>query len=672
MSGEREQAKIPQRQSNSGGFGPGRGSFSLAEKPKDFRQTMDKLLGYLKPFWFQIILVVFLVIASTVFAVIGPKILGNATNQVVNDYVRIKAYDQIHEFLPNGAELPRGTTAGQLLAQLPAEQVAVIPSGFTEELADLDLTTKPTIDFAAVGQLVMLLVGLYVLSMIFGYIQGWIMSGVAQQVTYQLRRDISAKINRLPLKYFDRQTYGEVLSRVTNDIDTVSQTLNQSMTQIIMSLTTILGMLVMMLSISWQLTVVALLIVPLSFGIMGIIISRSQGYFKEQQVVLGQLNGHIEEMYGGHVVMRVFGGAARSIEAFRGLNTKLDDSAWRAQFFSGLMFPIMGFVGNLGYVGVSVLGGYLAVNGRLQIGDIQAFIQYMNSFTQPIIQTANVANIMQSTAAAAERVFEFLDETEEVPEAVEPTTLSQVQGAVRFENVVFGYDPDKSVIKGFSATITPGQRVAIVGPTGAGKTTLVNLLMRFYDVGSGSITIDDIDIRQFRRSDLRRLFGMVLQDTWLFKGSVRENLAYGKPDASDDEIESVAAAAHANHFIHALPGGYDMEINEEAGNLSQGEKQLLTIARAMLANPPMLILDEATSSVDTRTEILIQRAMDRLMAGKTSFVIAHRLSTIRDADLILVMNDGNVIEQGTHHELLKQNGFYAELYNSQFGLTPLS
>jgi len=526
--------------------------------------------------------------------------------------------------------------------------------------------SEPTIDFGGIGGLAMLLVGLYLLSALFSYLQGWIMSGVSQKVTFNLRRDISLKISLLPLRYFDNRTHGEVLSRVTNDVDTVSQTLNQSLSQIVTSVTTIIGILIIMLTISWQMTVVALLVLPVSIVLIKLIVGRSQGYFVQQQVSLGKINGHVEEMLSGHTVMKAFNGEQRSVAAFRSINTELYGSAWRSQFLSGLMMPIMQFVGNLGYVAVAVLGGWLAVNGKINIGDIQAFIQYMNQFTQPIAQTANIANVLQSTAAAAERVFEFLAEEEEVAEAAQPVALGKARGGVEFENVVFGYSPEKTIIKGLNASIRPGQRVAIVGPTGAGKTTIVNLLMRFYDVSEGSIRVDGVDIRDMRRSDLRRLFGMVLQDTWLFNGTIEDNIAYGKSKATHKEVVKAAEAAHADHFIHALPGGYKMELNEEADNVSQGEKQLITIARAMLADTPMLILDEATSSVDTRTETLIQSAMERLMKGRTSFVIAHRLSTIRNADLILVMQDGNIVEQGTHDQLLGQNGFYASLYNSQF------
>ena len=511
-----------------------------------------------------------------------------------------------------------------------------------------------------------MLAGLYVFSAIFRYIQTWLMTQVTQTVTFRMRRQLSEKINRLPLSYFDKQTYGEVLSRVTNDVDTISQTLNQSLSQIVSSTVMVLGILAMMFSISWQMSLVALLVLPLAGGAVTLIAKSSQKQFLRQQAQLGELNGHIEEMYGGHQVMRVFNGQKKSLAKFSRINNQLQESAWKAQFLSGLIYPIMNFIGNIGYVVMAILGGWLAINGRLKIGDIQAFIQYIDQFNQPLVQVANIANVLQSTAAAAERVFEFLDEPEEKAEGKDLVKLTHVKGEVEFDNVVFGYQPDQTIIKGLSAHIKPGQRVAIVGPTGAGKTTLVNLLMRFYEINSGAIKIDGVNIADMKRSDVRQMFGMVLQDTWLFNGTIRQNLLYGNPTASEEEMVATAKEAHVYHFVRSLPGGYDMVLGEEATNISQGEKQLLTIARAMLARTPMLILDEATSSVDTRTEVLIQKAMDKLMQGKTSFVIAHRLSTIRDADLILVVRDGNIIEQGKHDELLQQNGFYAELYNSQF------
>ena len=637
------------------------------ERAKDFRGTVCTLLQYLRAFRWQLALVVGFTIMSTLFAIVSPKLLGNATNQIVDDYTRLRTYDAIHEKLPAGAAIPAGMTGEQFMASPQGKQLAqALPASAREAAKTLDLGTRPTFHYDAILQIILWLVGLYVISALFRYGQAWLMTNITQKLTYQLRRDISEKINRLPLRYFDTQTHGEVLSRITNDVDTVSQTLNQSLSQMMSAVVMLVGILGMMLSISWLLTVVALLVLPLSMGLIMMITRRSQTQFIRQQDELGELNGHIEEMYAGHQVMRAFRGQERSLKTFRQINQRLFSSAWQSQFLSGLMYPVMNVVGNIGYVGVAVLGGWLAIEGRIKIGDIQAFIQYMQQFNQPITQTANIANVLQSTAAAAERVFEFLEEPAEAPDPVPATTLPVVRGEVEFRDVVFGYNAKTPVIKHLSAHIRPGQRVAIVGPTGAGKTTLVNLLMRFYDIDSGQILIDGVDIAQMTRSSVRQLFGMVLQDTWLFRGTIRDNLRYGNPEASEAELLAAARDAHVDHFVRSLPGGYDRVLDEAATNISQGEKQLLTIARAMLAKTPMLILDEATSSVDTRTEVLIQQAMDRLMQHKTSFVIAHRLSTIRDADLILVVKDGNVIEQGTHDELLAQNGFYAELYQSQF------
>jgi ATP-binding cassette subfamily B protein len=579
---------------------------------------MKKLIGYMGAYKGVTLLVIVLAIASTVFSIFGPKILGNATTKLFEGVM--------------------GQIAG----------------------------TGQGIDLDAIGQILLIALGLYVLSAILAYVQGWIMTGVAVDITYRFRRDIAAKINRMPLRYFDGTNHGEILSRITNDVDTVNQTLSQSLSQIITSITTVLGVLLMMLTISWQMTLVALLIVPLSLFIVQFIVRRSQRYFREQQDYLGHVNGHIEEMFSGHVEVKAFNGEARSIERFSGLNGTLYGSAWKSQFLSGIMMPMMNFVGNLGYVGVVVLGGYLAVRNLITVGDIQAFIQYVRSFTQPITQLANISNVLQQTAAAAERVFEFLEEGDEVPEAETPIAVERIEGHVEFRNVKFGYNPDKTIIRDFSAEVQPGQRVAIVGPTGAGKTTLVKLLMRFYDVNGGAILVDGHDVREYRRADLRREFGMVLQDTWLFNGTIMDNIRYGREGASEADVIAAAKAAHAHHFVRALPGGYNMLLNEETSNISAGQKQLLTIARAFLIDPPMLILDEATSSVDTHTELLIQEAMRRLMKGRTSFVIAHRLSTIRDADRILVMNEGDIVEQGTHEELLAKGGFYAGLYNSQF------
>ena len=648
--------------------GPMGGGMGAGEKAKDFKGTVKKLAKYLAEFRWQMLMVAIFAVGSTTFAIVSPKILGGATNQIVEDYVSMKAYETITSKLPNGASLPAGTTGADVLNRLPnkSEIESQIPSNQLDTIKKLDLSQRPEFHFEAIWRVVSLLIGLYILSAIFRYIQTWLMTQVTQTVTFRMRRQLSEKINRLPLSYFDKQTYGEVLSRVTNDVDTISQTLNQSLSQIISSTVMVLGILVMMFSISWQMSLVALLVLPLAGGVITLIAKSSQKQFLRQQTQLGELNGHIEEMYGGHQVMRVFNGQKKSLAKFSRINNQLQESAWKAQFLSGLIYPIMNFIGNIGYVIMAILGGWLAINGRLKIGDIQAFIQYIDQFNQPLVQVANIANVLQSTAAAAERVFEFLDEPEEKAEGKNLVKLAHVKGEVEFDNVVFGYQPDQTIIKGLSAHIKPGQRVAIVGPTGAGKTTLVNLLMRFYEINSGAIKIDGVDIRQMKRSEVRQMFGMVLQDTWLFNGTIRQNLLYGNPTASEEEMVATAKEAHVDHFVRSLPGGYDMVLGEEATNISQGEKQLLTIARAMLARTPMLILDEATSSVDTRTEVLIQKAMDKLMQGKTSFVIAHRLSTIRDADLILVVRDGNIIEQGRHDELLQQNGFYAELYNSQF------
>jgi ATP-binding cassette subfamily B protein len=587
------------------------------EKPKDFLGAARKLISYLSPYRITIVIVFLLAGASTAFSIFGPKILGSATTKLFEG----------------------------LIAQL---------------------TGTGQVDFAAIGKILLSVLGLYLLSAGLSYAQGWLMTNVAIQVTYKLRREIMAKIQRLPFRYLDGTEHGEILSRLTNDVDTINQTLNQNLTQIITSFVTVLGMLAMMLSISWQMTLVALLIIPLSSGVVMFIISRSQRLFAQQQAHLGRVNSHVEEAFGGHEVIKAFNGEEKSISQFNHYNQQLYSVSWKAQFLSGIMMPVMGFIGNLGYVAVVILGGYLAVHGRIAIGDIQAFIQYIRSFTQPITQLANISNILQQTLAAAERVFEFFAAEEESPDPEHPVRLEEVRGEVEFRNVHFSYIPGKPVIKGFSARIQPGQKIAIVGPTGAGKTTLVKLLMRFYDVDEGAILIDGHDIREFARSDLRRLFGMVLQDTWLFNGTVMDNIRYGRDGATDEEVVEAARLARIDRFIRSLPEGYRTVINEEMTNLSQGQKQLLTIARAILANPPMLILDEATSSVDTHTELLIKEALDSFMRGRTTFIIAHRLSTIRNADLILVVRDGSIVEQGTHEELMARGGFYAELYNSQF------
>jgi len=589
------------------------------EKAKDFKGSMSKLLKRLSRYYGRFIAVIVFAIASTVFTIYGPKLLGKATNRLFEGVV---------------AKLQR------------------IPGA--------------AIDFEYIGNIILLLLGMYIISAIFSLIMGIVMSRVATDIGYEMRKDISMKINKLPLRFFDKTPHGEVLSRITNDVDTITNSLQQSMVQIITSVTTLIGVAIMMLSISVSMTLITLIILPLSFVLIMIIVKFSQKQFKLQAASLGKVSSHVEEMYSGHVIMKAFNGEKKSIEEFQKHNDELYQSAWKSQFFSSIMMPLMMFVGNLGYVAVSIQGGILAINGTISVGDIQAFLQYVRSFTQPIAQTAQISNTLQSTAAAAERVFQFLAEDEEVEDIQAPASIEKVEGHVSFDNVQFGYNVNEPVIKGFSATIKPGQKVAIVGPTGAGKTTMVKLLMRFYDVNDGSIKVDGHDLREFKRNELRSLFGMVLQDTWLFNGSIEDNLKYGKLDATHEEVEAASRAANVHHFIHTLPASYSYVLNEEASNISLGQKQLLTIARAFLANPKILILDEATSSVDTRTEVLIQKAMDQLMEGRTSFIIAHRLSTIRNADLILVMKDGNIVEQGTHLNLMAQGGFYQNLYNSQF------
>jgi len=647
----------------------GMGMMRRGEKAKDFKGTIKKLIKYLSPYIKAFVAVFILAIASTTFSIIGPKILGNITNQIVDDYIHITVYDEIMKNLPQGYVLPQGTKGTDVLKQLPQDKLNKIPKDVLSRVEGMDLSVKPSMDFDYIGSKIVLLVGIYFASAVFSYIVEWIMSGITQKVTYKLRKEIFAKISKLPLRYFDTHAYGDVLSRMTNDVDTISQTLSRGIVQVITSITMIIGILIMMFSINSILTIIALVILPVSALLVSFIVKKSQKLFVAHQEYLGEINGHIEEMYGGHVIVKAFNGENESVEKFNVINEKLYNSAWKSQFLAGLLLPIMNVISNGGYVAIAVLGGKFAIEGRINIGDIQAFMQYMNQFTQPIAQTANISNIFQSMAASAERVFEFLNEPEEKESAKEFKEIKNVKGDIKFENVKFGYNLDRVIIKGFSADIKAGQKVAIVGPTGAGKTTMVNLLMRFYDINSGSIKIDGIDIKDIRREDVRKLFGMVLQDTWLFNGTIKENIAYAKPDATEDEIIEAAKSAYADHFIRTLPEGYDTVINEEADNISQGEKQLLTIARAMLANPPMLILDEATSSVDTRTELLIQKAMDKLTKGRTTFVIAHRLSTIKNADLILVMDHGNIVEKGKHQELLEKNGFYASLYNSQFQLT---
>ena len=649
--------------------GAGMGMMRGGEKAKDFKGTIKRLIKYLSPYTKGFILVFILAIASTTFSIIGPKILGGITNHIVDDYIHITVYEQVMKNLPQGYVLPQGTKGADVLKQLPQDKLDKIPKDILDKVESIDLSVKPSMDFDYIGSKIVLLVGIYFASAVFSYIVEWIMSGITQKVTYKLRKEIFAKISKLPLRYFDTHAYGDVLSRMTNDVDTISQTLSRGIVQIITSVTMIIGILIMMISINPILTVVALVILPISALLISFIVKKSQKLFVAHQEYLGEVNGHIEEMYGGHVIVKAFNGEERSIKKFETINEKLYESSWKSQFLTGLLMPIMNIISNGGYVAIAVLGGKFAIEGKINIGDIQAFMQYMNQFTQPIAQTANISNIFQSMAASAERVFEFLNEDEEKERVREFKEIKEVKGNIKFENIKFGYNPDRIIIKGFSADISAGQKVAIVGPTGAGKTTMVNLLMRFYDIDSGSIKIDGIDIKDIRRDNVRKLFGMVLQDTWLFNGTIKENIAYAKPDATEDEIIEAAKSAYADHFIRTLPEGYDTVINEEADNISQGEKQLLTIARAMLANPPMLILDEATSSVDTRTELLIQKAMDKLTKGRTTFVIAHRLSTIKNADLILVMDHGNIVEKGKHEELLKENGFYASLYNSQFQLT---
>ncbi|MDP4147117.1 MAG: ABC transporter ATP-binding protein [Bacillota bacterium] len=587
------------------------------EKARDFSGTMKKLTTYLRVYRISIIFVFILAAVSAGLSVAGPKILGKATTKLFEG----------------------------ILAKIAG---------------------TGNIDFTYIRNIIFILIALYVLSALFSYIQGWIMSSVSMKVSYNMRKELSEKINRMPLRYFDGTNHGEVLSRITNDVDTLSQTLNQSLSQIITSVTTVVGVLIMMLTISWQLTLVALIMIPLSFLLIMVIVKNSQRFFKEQQNFLGNVNGHVEEMYSAHIVIKAFNGEKKSVEKFDKLNNQLFGSAWKSQFLTSIMMPLMNFVGNLGYVGVCIMGGYLAAKGTISVGDIQAFIQYVRQFTQPISQIANISNILQQTAASAERVFEFLSEEEEVADVTNPVNPETVNGNVEFKDVHFGYNPNNIIINDFSTSVKEGQRVAIVGPTGAGKTTMVKLLMRFYDVNEGAILVDGHDIREFRRGDLRSMFGMVLQDTWLYNGSIMENIRYGRLGASDDEVKQAAKAAHVDSFVHTLPDGYNMVLNEEASNVSQGQKQLLTIARAILSNPKILILDEATSSVDTRTEVQIQKAMNNLMQNRTSFIIAHRLSTIKDADLILVMSHGDIVEQGNHEELLAAGGVYANLYNSQF------
>lgn len=600
-----------------GPMGRGSGGHGAVEKAKDFKGTLKKLIGRLARYKIAVIIVIIFAVGSTIFSIVGPKILGNATTEIYTGLM-----NKI-----NG-------TGG--------------------------------IDFNKIGQIILWVVGLYATSALFNLIQSYVMAGVAQKITYKIRNDLTHKINKLPMKYFDKKTNGEVLSIITNDVDTLSTGLNQSITQIITSICTIIGILVMMFSISWEMTVVSLLILPVSAIILKNVVGKSQKYFVKQQEYLGHVNGQVEEIYGGHNIVKVFGREKQAIEEFKKQNNELYKSGWKSQFLSGLMFPLMNFVGNVGYVLVAIMGGYFTIKGRITVGNIQSFIQYNKQFTQPISQVAQISSTIQSMVAASERIFEFLEEEEELADTANPVSIQKINGNITFENVNFGYEPEKTIINNFNAQIKDGQKVAIVGPTGAGKTTMVKLLMRFYDVNNGAILIDGHNIKDFKRGELRELFGMVLQDTWLYGGTIKDNIKYSNPNATDSEVIEAAKAAHVHHYIKTLSKGYNAMINEESSNISAGQKQLLTIARVILANPKILILDEATSSIDTRTEQQIQSAMDNLMKGRTSFIIAHRLSTIKNADLILVMDHGDIVEQGNHEELLEKNGFYAKLYNSQF------
>jgi len=650
----------------------GRGA---VDKPRDFWGTGKRLIGYMKPYWKQLIAVMIMVAISTVLSVASPKLLGNITNQITNDYIDLKVYEAIHDRLPKGVNLPDGTTLEDLQKMMPAgangsqqkyENVSISDSQ-RERITKLDITKRPGLHVDAIGRIAITLIIFYVASAIFYYAEAWVETNITQRVAYRLRRQLSDKINSMPLDYFDHHEFGDVMSRITNDVDTVSQSLSQVVSEVVYCLASIIGTVIMMLSINASLTLVALVTIPISAIAVGLIVSHSQKYFKKQQDTLGDLNGHIEEVYSGHNVVKIFATEAKTGARFNYYNNNLYKSSWRARFISGITFPIINLIGNIGYAAIAVIGGRMVIDGRLSIGDIQAFIQYVSRLNQPIVQLSNVTNVAQSTVAAAERVFEFLDEKDEVVTwEGDGEIIENVQGYVDFDHVKFSYQKGKPIIHDFCAHVKPGQKVAIVGPTGAGKTTVINLLMRFYDPDSGTIKLDHVDTKKISRANVRKQFGMVLQDTWLFHGTIKENLLYGKPDATDDDLKRAVKAARAEHIIRALPKGYNTILDENADNVSAGEKQLLTITRAMLANAPILILDEATSNVDTRTEELIQDAMDELMKGRTSFVIAHRLSTIRDADLILVMNHGDIIETGTHDSLMKQSGFYAKLYNSQF------
>ncbi len=649
-------------------------SQSPAEKPRHFRQTVLRLADYLKDYTWQIVITVILTLGGVILTVIGPKVLGDMINQVTDDYSANKVYESVKRSLPRQTKLPAGTTVKQLMERTPAPernkftaQLAKLPDNQRRKIMALDITKKPNYHFDTMASTGLWLAAIYIIGAILSYLEGWVIAGVTQRAVYRLRREISHKINTLPLSYFDRHSYGDVLSRITNDVDMVSQNLSSVITQAFQSIVMVVGILAMMISINLILTGAVMLTLPISAIVVGIVFRLSQKYFAGQQEILGKLNGHIEETYSGHNIVKIFGGEKRAISKFNRYNNSLYRSSWRAQFIAGVVYPMMEFVGNLGFVIIVMLGGYLVVKGRLQIGDIQAFSQYIRRFNEPITQIANLTGLIQSIIAASERVFSFIDQSDEaITWQKGGQTISQVTGQISFDHVKFGYDSDRPVIHDLSVEIKPGQKVAIVGPTGAGKTTIVNLLMRFYDPDEGVIKLDGVDTKQISRHNIRRNFGMVLQDTWLFEGTIKENLLYGKPDASEEELRVAVETAMVDHVIKSLPDGMDTILGESADNISAGEKQLLTIARAMLANAPITILDEATSNVDTRTERLIQQAMDKLVEGRTSFVIAHRLSTIRNADLILVIDHGDIVESGTHDSLLEQNGFYAKLYNAQF------
>jgi ABC transporter related len=649
-------------------------SQSPTEKPRHFRQTVLRLADYLKDYTRQIVITIILTLGGVILTVIGPKVLGDMINQVTDDYSANKVYESVKRSLPRQTKLPVGTTVKQLMERTLASernkftaQLAKLPDNQQRKIMALDITKKPNYHFDTMASTGLWLAAVYIIGAILSYLEGWVITGVTQRAVYRLRREISRKINTLPLSYFDRHSYGDVLSRITNDIDIVSQNLSSVITQAFQSIVMVVGILAMMISMNLMLTGAVMLTLPISAIVVGIVFRLSQKYFASQQEILGKLNGHIEETYSGHNIVKIFGGEKRAISKFNRYNNSLYRSSWRAQFIAGVVYPMMEFVGNLGFVIVITLGGYLAAKGRLQIGDIQAFSQYIRRFNEPITQIADLTGLIQSIIAASERVFSFIDQPDEaITWQKGGQTISRVTGRISFDHVKFGYDSDRPVIHDLSVEIKPGQKVAIVGPTGAGKTTIVNLLMRFYDPDEGIIKLDGVDTRQISRHNIRRNFGMVLQDTWLFEGTIKENLLYGKPDAGEEELRVAVETAMVDHIIKSLPDGMDTILGESADNISAGEKQLLTIARAMLANAPITILDEATSNVDTRTERLIQQAMDKLVEGRTSFVIAHRLSTIRNADLILVMDHGDIVESGTHDSLLKQDGFYAKLYNAQF------